>query len=409
MFKRSFIAYKESFSGLSKEVWWLALVTFINRAGTMVFPFLSLYLTDSKGFTLESVGWIMTSFGFGSIMGAWLGGKLTDKIGYYKVIHLSLIMAGIIFFNIQFLDTFWTFCIGLFLVTLFADMFRPAMYVALNIYSKAENKTRSITLMRLAINLGFSLGPATGGLIITALSYATLFWIDSITCILASALLYFILKEKAKPEQEKKKLDEIKERSPYNDKLYLIFLVTVFLSGFMFMQLFSTMPLYFKNIHLLSEVEIGWLMGMNGLVIFLLEMPLTSYLEKRAISKVKIFTAGNVLIAISLLVFNFSSWGGVLLISLIFITLGEMLSFPFANSFAMDRSSHGKQGEYIALFPVAFAVAHIIGPNSAMQMIDKFGYNFTWYVISSGGVICLVLGALLLNLLKKETESNIDK
>jgi hypothetical protein len=35
-----------------------------------------------------------------------------------------------------------------------ADMFRPAMFVSLATYSKPENRTRSLTLVRLAVNLG---------------------------------------------------------------------------------------------------------------------------------------------------------------------------------------------------------------------------------------------------------------
>ena len=76
--------YLNTFKGLSQEVWWLALITLINRAGTMVIPFLSLYLTKSLHFTLSDVGWIMSAFGLGSVFGSWIGGKLTDKIGFYK-------------------------------------------------------------------------------------------------------------------------------------------------------------------------------------------------------------------------------------------------------------------------------------------------------------------------------------
>jgi len=408
MLIKIFTAYKASFSGLSKEVWWLALVTFINRAGTMVFPFLSLYLTDSKGFTLNSVGWIMTSFGLGSIIGSYLGGKLTDKIGYYKVIHLSLIMAGIIFFNIQFIDDFWSFCIGMFLVTLFADMFRPAMYVALNTYSKPENKTRSVTLIRLAINLGFSFGPAVGGLIIATVNYAALFWIDSLTCLFASIFLFFVLKEKtvAKSSNNSIIIDH-PIKSPYKDKPYMLFLLIVFLSAFMFIQLFSTLPLYFKNIHSLTESEIGWLMGANGFIIFLFEMPLISYLEKKSWSKIQILNVGNFLISLSFLVLNFSPWVGILLVSTILITFGEMLAFPFANSFTMDRAKGGKQGAYIALFPISFSVAHILAPNISMQVIDVFGYASTWYLMTIIGGIGVILGYWLINILKKESLKQI--
>ena len=108
--------YLKTFDGLSREVWWLALITLINRAGTMVIPFLSLYLTKSMDFSMSDVGWIMSCFGLGSVAGSWLGGKLTDKIGYYKVMFFSLILTGFLFVGLQFLDTFESICLGIFAV-----------------------------------------------------------------------------------------------------------------------------------------------------------------------------------------------------------------------------------------------------------------------------------------------------
>ncbi|MEZ4792807.1 MAG: MFS transporter [Gelidibacter sp.] len=188
--------YVNTFRGLSKEVWWLALITLINRAGTMVIPFLSLYLTTDLKFTLDDVAWIMSAFGLGSIVGSWLGGKLTDKIGYYKVMVSSLMVSGLLFIGLQYLTTFVSICIGIFILMSIADMFRPAMFVALSAYSKPENKTRSVTLIRLAINLGFSAGPAIGGLIITKMSYGGLFWVDGFTCMIAAIVLLNVLHPK---------------------------------------------------------------------------------------------------------------------------------------------------------------------------------------------------------------------
>ena len=276
--KNLYINYIDSFRGLSKEVWWLSLITLINRAGTMVIPFLSLYLTESLDFSLSNVGWIMSAFGLGSVFGSWLGGKLTDKIGYYKVMLFSLFTTGFLFIGLQYLTTFSSFCVGIFLVMLVADTFRPAMFVALSAYSKPENKTRSVTLIRLAINLGFSAGPAIGGLIITYMSYGGLFWVDGITCILASFLLLNVLNPKTA-----KTIDEVEvvnPKSAYGDKTFWIFLVAMSLFGIVFLQFFSTIPLYYKEVHALSELEIGLLMGMNGFIIFALEMPLVKWLEK---------------------------------------------------------------------------------------------------------------------------------
>lgn len=160
--KKLYTNYLNTFRGLSTEVWWLALMTFINRSGTMIIPFLSIYLREDLHISQSNVGWVMTCFGLGSVVGVWIGGKLTDKIGYYKVMVRSLLTTGFLFIGLQFLDTFTQVCFGIFLVMAVADTFRPAMGVAMSVYSKPENKTRSVTLIRLAINLGFSAGPAIG-------------------------------------------------------------------------------------------------------------------------------------------------------------------------------------------------------------------------------------------------------
>jgi len=391
--KRLFNNYIKTFEGLSSEVWWLALITFINRAGTMVIPFLSLYLTKDLGFTLKDVGWVMTAFGLGSVVGSWLGGKLTDKFGYYKVMVYSLFLTGILFIALQYLKTFTAICFGIFFVMLVADTFRPAMFVAMSAYSKPENKTRSVTLIRLAINLGFSAGPAIGGLIITTLSYGGLFWIDGITCILATLVLINVLHPKKTTP-----LDEVKVDSPisaFKDKSFLVFLIAMTLFGVIFLQYFSTMPLYYKDIHALTEFEIGLLMGMNGFVIFVLEMPLIKWLENGRFTKAGLMLFGAILTGASFLVLNLTSWIGILIIGMLLMTIGEMIAFPFSNAFAMDRAKKGNQGEYMALYTIAFSIAHIFGHNAGMQMVDRIGFDNTWYVITIISLFCIVLLLIL--------------
>jgi predicted MFS family arabinose efflux permease len=376
--KTLFIKYINTFRGLSNEVWWLALITLINRAGTMVIPFLSLYLTKSLNFSLSDVGWIMTAFGLGSVIGSWLGGKLTDKIGFYKVMVFSLFISGLFFILLQFLTSFTSFWIGIFLVMLVSDMFRPAMFVALNSYSKPENKTRTVTLIRLAINLGFSAGPAIGGIIIITMSYGGLFWIDGITCMLAALVLLKVLHPK-----KAKTLDNLKIENPqsaYQDKVFLLFLGAMVLFGIVFLQYFSTMPLYYKDAHYLSELEIGLLLGLNGFLIFVFEMPLIKWLENSRFTKSGLMLTGALLTGLSFLVLNMTSWAGVLIIGMLLMTFGEMIAFPFSNAFAMERAKKGNPGEYMALYSISFSIAHIFGHNAGLQLVDALGFDKTWYL-----------------------------
>ena len=394
--------YINTFRGLSKEVWWLSLITLINRAGTMVIPFLSLYLTEDMNFSISDVGWIMSAFGLGSVVGTWVGGKLTDQIGFYKVMVRSLLSTGILFIILQFLNTFTSICIGIFLIMLVADTFRPAMFVAMSAYSKPENKTRSVTLIRLAINLGYSAGPAVGGLIITTMGYSGLFWIDGITCILATILLVKVLNPKVS-----KTIDEFVVENPtsvYKDKPFWIFFFAMLVFAVIFFQLFSAMPLYYKDIHSLNKIEIGLLLGCNGLIIFLFEMPLISWLEKSNFSKVGLILFGAILTSLSFLVLTLTSWTGILIIGMLFMTVGEMIAFPFSNSFAMDLAKKGNQGEYMAMYIMSFSVASVFGFNVGLQIIAGIGFNNAWMIMSVLGGVCVFLLFILKSYINRKKQ-----
>ncbi len=400
--KKLFTHYIANFRGLSTEIWLLALVTFINRAGAMVIPFLSLYLVDAKGFTLPQVGWIMASFGVGSLLGTWTGGKLTDHIGFYKVIVLSLFLGGLGFIGLQFLDTFISLCIGIFVLTFITDSYRPAIFVACDAYCKPENITRGIALLRLAINLGFSIGPVLGGLIIATINYSSLFWIDGITCILAATLLFILLKPKKMTQLVLEEFQVKEGVSPFANANYLLFMLIMVLSGVMFVLYFSLMPLYYKSEHHLSEELIGLLLFLNGAMIVVFEMPLVGWLERINISKTMATFWGTVFLALSFIVLNMTSWSGILIIGMILMTLGEMIGSPFSNALAISMSPKGRKGSYMGMYAMSWSLAHIFGHKGGMDMVDRFDYELTWYVIFVVLVIVCLLTLWLHRLLARE-------
>lgn len=385
--------YLDSFNGLSREVWILAGVTFVNRAGTMVIPFLSLYLTMDMGLSLQQVGWVMSSFGAGSVLGSWLGGRMSDKLGFYDVMIGALLTSGSAFILLQFVHGFLPFCAGVFVLMLLSDAFRPAIFVAIRAYAKPENRTRAVTLVRLAINLGFSLGPAIGGLIIATWSYSGLFWVDGLTCFIAVLLLIRGLPRKqARSDGDAARTNA--KRSPYRDGPFLFFLLTTVLITIPFLQYFSTMPLFYNEVHGLSEFQIGVLLGMNGLLIFLVEMPLIKFCEDRAIDRFRILRFSVLLFVFSFVVLNVVPTIAFLWIGMVLMTVGEMLNFPFMNRFAYDRSDHGPPGAYMALFTISWSVAHIIGHTLGLNLVAQFGFELTWWLF--GGMLLVAIGMLYL-------------
>ncbi|MFE3870733.1 MFS transporter [Flavobacterium sp. ZS1P70] len=396
MIQTAFQRYINNFRGFTREVWILTLITFINRAGTMVLPFLSKYLKEDLQFSYAQVGWIMVAFGFGSMLGSWLGGKLSDKIGFYKIMVFSLFTSGILLFLVQYIRTFWGLCIGMFVIMTVADMFRPAMFVSLGTYAKPENRTRALTLVRLAVNLGFTAGPALGGLIIMNLGYSGLFWVDGSSCIVSILIFALLVKERKKPADLNTINSETEiPASVFKDKIFWIFLFVCFATAMLFFQLFTTLPLYHNEKFGLTEFQSGLLLSLNGLLIFFLEMPIVSFSQRKDIQKLKIILWGCVLMSISFYLLLINTWAGILVISIIIITFGEMFIFPFSNSFALSRAPKGHEGRYMALFTMSFSLAHIASSKTGLELIGHFGYQTNWFFMGTLGLLS-VLGCIWL-------------
>ncbi|SHM18967.1 MDR family MFS transporter [Flavobacterium xinjiangense] len=396
MIQTAFQRYINNFRGFTREVWILTLITFINRAGTMVLPFLSKYLKEDLQFSYAQVGWIMVAFGFGSMLGSWLGGKLSDKIGFYKIMVFSLFTSGILLFLVQYIRTFWGLCIGMFIIMTVADMFRPAMFVSLGTYAKPENRTRALTLVRLAVNLGFTAGPALGGLIIMNLGYSGLFWVDGSSCIVSILIFALLVKERKKPADLNSVNNETEiPASVFKDKIFWIFLFVCFATAMLFFQLFTTLPLYHNEKFGLTEFQSGLLLSLNGLLIFFLEMPIVSFSQRKGIDKLKIILWGSLLMSISFYLLLINTWAGILVISIIIITFGEMFIFPFSNSFALSRAPKGHEGRYMALFTMSFSLAHIASSKTGLELIGHFGYQTNWFFMGTLGLLS-VLGCIWL-------------
>ncbi|RNI29811.1 MFS transporter [Rufibacter immobilis] len=382
--------YRNAFGGLSREAWLLAGVMFINRSGAMVVPFLSVYLTEALDFTLQQVGLLLSIFGVGSMCGTFLGGWLTDRIGHFKVQLLSLVLGGSWFFVMLTLKQFEWFAGGIFLLSLLTECLRPANASSVSSYARPENVTRAFSLNRMAINLGFSIGPALGG-VLASVSYQWLFMADGITCLSAGALFFFYFRHRqghtpAKADQPQDTQVVPVPRSPYRDGLFLLFTVLCCFFAVAFFQFFSTMPLYFRRVYQLSELEIGGLLAFNGMVVFLLEMIIVYLIgERHAVWKMIVL--GLLLLALGFVVLNLFQGFWVLVLSVLLMSLSEILAMPFMSTLTVQRSGPHNRGAYMGLYSLSYSAAHILGPYIGTSTIAAYGFNTLWW---SGSVLCLV-------------------
>lgn len=369
--------YKNAYSGIPRPVWWLAVVMFVNRCGTMVIPFLTVYLNSRKGFSLEQAGYVMAAFGTGSILGSYVGGRLADRFGSLYIQALSLFFNGILFIVLGQMQTLAQFAVCIFVLSSIGEAFRPANSVAIVKYSDEGNRIRCYALNRLAINLGWSIGPAVGG-VLASVNYGLLFWVDGLTCIAASGILLVVFKQEKKEKAIVNNAAQ-KESSAYADAPFLRGMFFLFLIALAFFQMFSVIPAYYKNEMHLNEATIGWILAMNGLLIAAIEMVLVYKLEGRKNSLTYIMT-GAALIAVSFLFLEAGKAVTVAVVSMIFITFGEMFLFPFMNNFWVKRSGETNRGQYASVYMMAWAGASVLAPTLATQVAARAGFSTLWVV-----------------------------
>jgi predicted MFS family arabinose efflux permease len=377
MLQASAQLYKNAYSGIPRPVWWLALVMFVNRSGTMVIPFLTVYLT-TKGYTLTQAGYVMAAFGTGSVLGGYLGGRLTDSFGPYYIQYFSLLLNGVMFIVLGQMHTLLQYAICIFILSSVGEAFRPANATAIAGFSNDGNRIRCYALNRLAINLGWSIGPAVGG-VLASINYSYLFWTDGLTCIVASFVLLSFLTPEIKKTVHHKKESVTKIVSPYRDATFMKGMFYLLLIALAFFQLFSVIPAYYKTELRLNEATIGWILAMNGLLIAAVEMVLVYKLEGRRNSLLYIMT-GALLIAFSFLFLGWGRTATVAVVSMIIVTFGEMFLFPFLNNFWVKRSSETNRGQYAAVYTMAWAGASVLAPTFATQIAARAGFSVLWVV-----------------------------
>ncbi|MBK8620644.1 MAG: MFS transporter [Saprospiraceae bacterium] len=383
MFPYIWNIYKNAFSGLTKEIWLLSLVMLINRMGAMVLPFMSIYLTSSLKFSLSDAGYVMGFYGAGSILGAYTGGVLTDKYNYHIVQIAALGGSSVLLLLIPSLVTFWPLVGCIFIFSFLSDMLRPANSVAIATYSKTETRVRSFSLMRLSINLGFAIGPALGGLIAYHFGYSWIFYFDGATCLIALLLIFMYLPYKPNiPEVTENPETFLPQgKSAYTDFTYLTFIGLVIMFGSLFFQLFTTVPVYLKEISGYSEMSIGLFMAFNGLLIVVFEMPLIQKLEKRQDS-FSFIGKGFYILALSFVLLLFNEFGIFFtILYTLFITISEMFIMPFMINYAISRPGHGRQGQYMALYSMGYGVSHILAPTISMNIASMYSFSILYIII----------------------------
>ena len=387
-----FSTYRKAYSGLPRNAWLLSLVQFINRSGSMVLFFLSLYLTRKLGFTLPQAGQAVSAFGLGALVGSYLGGILCDRLGAASVQRLSLLLSGLNLIAMGYLEGFAAILAAAFLQGVFAEALLPGNATAMARECPPEVRTKGFALNRLASNLGVTIGPVVGGYL-AMWNYRALFWVDGLTCLAALAVFNAFFKGSGGPvapspgaSAPAATADVPASSDP--GRLRAIFFM-VFGLGLIFSQLFSTFPLFIHSAYGFAENRIGQLLAINTVMIVLFEMVLLHGL--RRIRPLRIIAAGALLTGVGFALTPLGRGFPYAALTVAVWTMGEMLSLPLLTAEIANRSHEGNRGRRMGWFGVSFSLAWMLGPIAGSEVYGHFSPLALW--LGCGGLgLLLALG-----------------
>jgi MFS family permease len=377
--------------GLPREVWLLFATNLINRAGMMVLPFLIVYLTRELHFSPGEAGLAFALYGAAAIVAGPVSGRLSDKIGALPIMRVSLLLSGSVLIFFPFARSRAAVYAATLLWAACAELFRPASLAAITHAVLPEQRKAAYALNRLAINLGMSIGPALGGFL-AAVSFRAMFAVDAATTLIAGIVLTMAnwrspSRVVADPGDERREVSDA--RGILGDRRLAVFLTATFLTGIVFYQHESALPLYMVQYLHLSPAFYGTLFTINTLLIVALEVPIN-----RATANwpnAWALFAGCMLFAIGFGALGIVTTATGILVTVVFWTFGEMMLFPAMAAHLGEVAPDDQRGAYMGAYSMALSLALTVGPWVGTQLLAKRGPTGVWSVMFALGALAAAL------------------
>lgn len=385
---------------LPHDMWALFFTSLINRSGTMVIPFLALYLTKKIGVTPTEAGTALLVYGAAAFIAAPLTGKLSDKIGSIKIMQFSLYGSGLLFFIYSFISDYKLILAATFVLAAVNEAFRPANLSLITEIVTPPQRRMAFALNRLAINAGMSIGPVIGGFL-TLIDYHYLFYANAFASIAAGVYFNSVRWSSLSPAEavivkEKPKI----KFGILNDKHFLFFLFAIIPANLVFFQHLGALPLYIVNDLNYSTAAFGLFGSINTVLIIIAEVPLNNMMSNTPYRK-------SLMIGASLAGLGFGGFAIAgstlpLIIAIIIFTFGEMIFFPTTAAYTSEITPPERRGEYMGYYQMTFSFAFSAGPWLGTVVYENFGSAFLWNSALFFGMIT----AVLMFFIKEKNPSN---
>ena len=364
---------RDTLSEFPRPFWVLVLGTFVNRTGLVVVPFLALYLTSERGFTIQAATVAVSLYGAGAFAGGFVGGWLSDRVGRRPVLLASLAGAAVPVAALAVATSTAGLLALAFSFGVLAEMYRPAVSASVADLVAEADRPRAYALIYWAINLGSAVGPALGGWLAVR-SYASLFWLEGATLLTYAALVAVAVPE-TQPGAPVGGRPQVSLRPVVRDGVLAALSLVVLTVGIGFFQLFTTLPLAMAADGL-SELDFGLVVSVNGGLIVLVGLPVAAWMGRHQTGWP--LPAAVALIAAGLALQAPASTLGAYATCAVVWSVGEMAFLPIIPTLVSRLAPDGLQGSYQGVYHGAWGLSKAIGPALGGLVLAGVGGPGLW-------------------------------
>lgn len=364
-------------AGLPPAFWVLWAGSLVNRLGTVVLPFLTLYLTTRRGLPPATAALTAGLYGVGGIAATLLGGALADRIGRRATILLSLGLGAAVVILVPAAEPLPLLAAAVLGVGLTGELYRPAVAAAVADLVTDVDRPRAYSLLYWATNLGTSFAAALGGLL-AARSYVALFVVDALTMAAFAAVVAWRLPETRPADPEAGVAGALRPRrlrAALADPTLVAFAILSLPVAALFWLAFTILPLSMAAAGL-SETAFGLVLSLNGGLIVLVSLPLAAAAARRP--RLPLLAGATLVVGLGMSLHGPAASTAAYAAAVVLWTLGEIVFFALAPSLVADLAPARLRGTYQGVYHAAWGAGAFLGPALGGAAFERWGDHTAW-------------------------------
>jgi len=381
------VGYVKQFN---KNLWILSTGWFVSAFGFAVsIPFIAIYFHAKLGMSMSQIGLFFGAMAAVRSIFQAVGGETSDRIERKVILVYSQIFRAVAFLGLAvsiYWDLgFWPVAGALLINSIFGAVVQPVANAMVSDILPKKQRLDGYAITRSAGNLGWAAGPAIGGFF-AGYSYGLLFLISSgVTLLSGLVFMVFLKPPPAIKAQDRFKLSDLIDirKDPHlaghSILIFALYLVVA--------QLIAPFSVYAVEMVKITEHQLGMLYALNGLMVVLMQIPVTRLLSRYRLTTQ--LALGAFVYAVGYGMVGTLAGFEFFILAIFVVTMGEIFMSPPSLALTSRLAPEGRMGRYMGIFGFFVASGWSFGPLYGGVILDYFGNNapVAWALISSLAIL----------------------